>query len=94
MSRSSNAFIGGMYRGAMAYAGPILFCIAVLLFVGTVAAYSMAYWAPMMDDDSSTVANNFIIIDGLIRATHDSALIFAGSAIIWSVNNSAKRGNQ
>ena len=86
MSQSSNAFFGGIYNGSMRHAAPILFCIALTLFIGTIATYWVAYWGPMMDNDPSTVTNIYFMLEGVIRAVKDSALIFAGAAIVWALH--------
>jgi uncharacterized membrane protein len=86
MSKYSNAFFGGIYRGAMRFAAPILFCTAILLFVSIIGTYSVIYWLPMIDDDPTSGANIYFLFDGLFRAIKDSTLIFAGAAIVWAIN--------
>ena len=92
MSKSFNAFFGSIYGGAMRFAAPILFGTAILLFAGTVGTYWVGYWSPMMDNDPATVTNIFFMLEGLIRAVGDSALIFAGAAIVWAINARADGG--
>ena len=92
MSKSSNAFFRGIYGGAMRNAAPILFCLAILVFIITVSTYTMVYWIPILDDDPTSGPNIYFLFDGLLRAVKDSALLFAGAAIIWAVRTRAGGG--
>ncbi len=91
MSKSSNALLRAIYGWPMRNAAPILFCTSLLLFVGTIATYSYAYWIPMLDGDPSTTVNIYFLLDGLIAAINNSALIFAGAAIVWAVSKNGAR---
>ena len=94
MSKSSNSLLSGIYGGMMRGAAPILFCTAVLLLVGRFAVYAYFYRLPSMDEDPSTTTNILFLLDSAIAAISDSALIFAGAAIVWAVRNRAEGGAQ
>jgi hypothetical protein len=94
MSKSSNALLSGIYRGLMRGAAPILFCTAILLLVGRFAVYANLYRLPLMDEDPSTTTNIYFFLESAMAAIGDSALVFAGSAIVWAVRNRAEGGTQ
>jgi hypothetical protein len=43
-----------------------------------------------MDEDPSTTTNIYFFLDSAIVAIGDSALIFAGAAIVWALTNRAE----
>ena len=92
MSKSSNALLSGLYGGAMRNAAPILFCTAVVLFLGTVVTYWVLYRIPMGDDDPSTGANIYFFLEGLISAAKNSALIFTGAALVHAIQKKSAGG--
>lgn len=92
MSQSSNAFISDVYTAAMRNAAPALFCVAILLFILSFAAYGAAYLIPADHDSTGSATRVYFIIDGVLLALNNAVVPFVGAAIVWTLQNRAIGG--